>query len=402
MVGFDFFIQGPGINREYCLITTGINIDPGHGTHGSQFYEFIKSVIQQRAEIVFENRLIRQVNNVDASTFLEAYDNTPRTVYQALFAMSEHSFAWTEETLTEALTSAPFFTTLNPANGHFSLDFIQSKNQGFNLYQSAESSPFAFQKSLNFFYTSEFPRDLEGSVGDILLVSDEINDPYMVIKVELDRWQLLSDYVQEQTPPGQIFTGPSSPTPQANSFWLNTTGMIFRRFNADENRWEAAPTLFVQETEPVANVGDLWLTFTSTFRMILRQKQETRFVQVPISKFTVKDRSVNSMLDGTVGENNFVIDCLPDSLTGGPLREEVRVVGEMVEQLDLTVAVNGQTTFTLPSDAEEILEFAINGIECPAFSYNASTNVLTFDPVMAEFDLEIGDKIHILYKTMSI
>ena len=57
MVNFD---QGPGSNIEFCLITTGINIDPDHGCFSREMYQWLKSVILQKAELHFEHRIIRE------------------------------------------------------------------------------------------------------------------------------------------------------------------------------------------------------------------------------------------------------------------------------------------------------------------------------------------------------
>lgn len=47
MVSFD---QGSGRNIDFCLITTGLNIDPDHGCLSCEYYQWLKNVILQRAK----------------------------------------------------------------------------------------------------------------------------------------------------------------------------------------------------------------------------------------------------------------------------------------------------------------------------------------------------------------
>ena len=104
--------QGPGRNITFCTITTGINIDPHHGCFASAYYEWIKHVIMQRAEIHYEHRTVRNVFDLDVSIFLEAYSPDPRTAYQFLFGLVEHSNGWDELSLANALNDTPFFKQL--------------------------------------------------------------------------------------------------------------------------------------------------------------------------------------------------------------------------------------------------------------------------------------------------
>ena len=39
------FNQGPGRNIEFCLITTGIDIDPDHGCIARDYYAWLKNLI---------------------------------------------------------------------------------------------------------------------------------------------------------------------------------------------------------------------------------------------------------------------------------------------------------------------------------------------------------------------
>ena len=59
----------------------------------------------------------------------------------------------------------------------------------------------------------------------------------------------------------------------------------------------------------------------------------------------------------------------------------------------------GQTTFTLPLDAQEVLYMAINGIENENFTFNQQTKVLNFDPVETGYGVDVDDEVFFIYKT---
>lgn len=390
--------QGPGTNLDFYLITTGLNIDPDHGTMGLENYNHLKNVIQQRAEIHYENEVIRRVENEDPSPYLLGYPSEQRDVYQILFGLSEHHNGWNVQTLTAAIDTAYRNQNLNPQDGFYSIDFEYSRNQGFTAYQAKNSgSGLTWVKNSHFFYSYEEPNFAVGNSGDVWLV---IKDNKIIIWYKFAyTWYKLSDWVKEQNPQGTIHYQNTSPTESENSWWIDTTGLTLRKFDKEINSWGSIKGVTVSSTQPVApSVGDLWLKRV-TDGLELFEFNGSRFQRAQLSQYPVRTRDTNSFFVGETNDNNFIIEDQDQALLGGILYASG--VSDMVENYDIQVTANGQTSFMLPSNASVVLDFGVNGIETTAFSYDPNTNILTFDPVAANYSLEIGDKIHILYRSSS-
>jgi len=61
----------------------------------------------------------------------------------------------------------------------------------------------------------------------------------------------------------------------------------------------------------------------------------------------------------------------------------------------LVTPTNNQTAFTLPTNTTAVIEFLVNGISTPNWTYSAPT--LTFNPVTAGYELATTDSVQILY-----
>jgi len=66
---------------------------------------------------------------------------------------------------------------------------------------------------------------------------------------------------------------------------------------------------------------------------------------------------------------------------------------------DVENVASGQTTFTLPSDAKEVLYMAINGIENENFTFDTGSKVLVFDPVETGYGVDVDDEVFFMYKS---
>ena len=66
---------------------------------------------------------------------------------------------------------------------------------------------------------------------------------------------------------------------------------------------------------------------------------------------------------------------------------------------DVENVASGQTTFTLPADAKEILYMAINGIENENFTFDVTSKVLMFDPIETGYGVDVDDEVFFIYKT---
>ena len=66
---------------------------------------------------------------------------------------------------------------------------------------------------------------------------------------------------------------------------------------------------------------------------------------------------------------------------------------------DVTNVTAGQTIFTMPNDATEVLYMAINGVENESFTFDATSKVLTFDPAGAGYGVDATDEVFFIYKS---
>ncbi len=320
MVNFD---QGPGRNIEFCLISSGIDLDPDHGCNTREYYSWLKSVINERAEIHFENPIIRQLPDRDVDGILEGYSSgTPRTVWQFLFGLVEHSNGWTPETLTAAIDSTPFPRSLDPKDGEYSIDFVQSLEDGMILYKNEFIiGTDVWIEQETFYYSSCRPILLDGEPGDVWLVT--VGDNEATIEFwhkPAFQWIQLVDFVSTATPPGTFFISDTDPGNSTNSWWLDTTGINIRKYSVSLNTWEPVGPITVSPTPPGgAAEGDLWLKVVGG-KLILHvfDASINVFKTAKLSKRAVQDRATNSAFVGTPGNNNFIIVCGDPALQGVP------------------------------------------------------------------------------------
>jgi hypothetical protein len=66
---------------------------------------------------------------------------------------------------------------------------------------------------------------------------------------------------------------------------------------------------------------------------------------------------------------------------------------------DVENVTAGQTTFTIPDDALEVLYMAINGIENENFTFDPVSKVLNFDPVETGYGVDVDDEVFFIYKS---
>jgi len=320
MVNFD---QGPGRNIEFCLISSGIDLDPDHGCNTRDYYAWLKSIILERAEIHFENPIIRQLRDQDVSGLLEGYPSeVPRTVWQFLFGLVEHSNGWTDETLTAAIDSTPFPRSLDPKDGEYSVDFVQSIEDGMTLFKNEFIvSTDVWIEQDTFYYSSCRPGFSDGESGDVWFVVNESLGGSIIEfwHKPAFQWIQLVDFVSTM-PPGIFTISDTDPGNSTNSWWLDTTGINIRKYSVPLNTWEPAGPVTVSSIPPGgATDGDLWLKINAG-KLILHVFVDNlgRFEPARLSKRSVQDRATNSAFVGTPGNNNFIIICDDSALQGAP------------------------------------------------------------------------------------
>ncbi len=320
MVDFD---QGPGRNIEFCLITTGIDIDPDHGCIARDYYAWFKNVIEQRADIHYENREIREIFDIDASEFLKGYSDEPRTIHQFLFGLVEHSNAWTVEEMTDAINDTPFPRALDPKDGEYSIDFYASQTDGMTLYENQLIvATDVWVERQSFYISGCKPLLLDGKDGDVWFVTNEF-DIELWIKVAF-KWMRLDDYVQGLDPTGTVTYSITDPGNSTNDWWFDLTGLNIRKYSVALNTWEPFTSVTVSPTEPGGlSDGELWVrVIAGKFSVFVFNGATGVFNPVKVSKFLVQDRDTNSAFKWIENEtlvNNFIIDCGEEALKGGPI-----------------------------------------------------------------------------------
>lgn len=65
--------------------------------------------------------------------------------------------------------------------------------------------------------------------------------------------------------------------------------------------------------------------------------------------------------------------------------------------IEITVDVDGQTEFTMPTETYDVIEMSINGIENKNFTYDSVGKIVTFDPVATGYDVETSDEVFFTY-----
>ena len=314
------YYQGPGRNIDFCLITSGIDIDPDHGGIAKAFYNWIKEVIQERAELHYENRNLREVFDTDVSSFLEGYTSDPRHATQFLYGIVEHSNPWNEDSIIAAIDGAEYPRKFYPNDGEYSIDFIKSQEDGMTLYANEViSSTDVWLEQQTTYYSNLFPQMLDGSAGDVWIISDD--DGFDIWIKPAFSWMRLTDYVKTTTPTGTFTISTVDPGNSTNSWWLDLTGLNIRKYSEQINSWESAPTTTVSQTQPVGpSVGDLWVKEErGRFVLYVFDGLYSAFIRAKVSKFPVLDRTTNSAFNGQTGQNNFTIVCGQDALLGAPI-----------------------------------------------------------------------------------
>lgn len=330
------FDQGPGRNLDFCLITTGINIDPCNGTTGETWYRWFKEVITEKAEIHYEHDEIREINDINVSAFLQAYSTTPRTAYQFLFGLVRHNNQWTGETLTQAVNDTPLPLFFRPNDGEYSLAFETSKDAGFKLFENVFVAAInVWIEKSQFYFSAKEPIYQDGESGDVWLVSNG-STAELWYKPSFN-WIRLEEYVQNAVPAGTVSYAAFDPGNATNSWWLDVTGVSFRKYSEQLNIWEPAPPLTFSSTAPGgASDGDLWLNVVDgKFVLKAWDASASLFVQVSISSYPVQDKDDNSSFKSDITDNNFIIDCGEDALLGGPIGGgnslEIRKDGALIQ-----------------------------------------------------------------------
>lgn len=429
---------GPGQNIVFFLVTTGLDINPANGTVGEQNYEYLKTVLSEGADILYELPALRYITDVDYSSFINAYDSKPRTLYQALFGVARYSNPWSATSLTTAIESSTLFPKFWPANNTFSLNPYEMYDKGFGLYQCIEITPgiLSWQPMTDFKITEKMPGIADGKNKSVWGVLNAGKLDIYVKNVFL--WTPIDEYVADQN--STLTVSKTAPSLSLNNFWLKIDDLNFYEFNDTE--WSSATPVFVRQTLAGSfNDGDYILAFSQS-SFILYHYLSSKYTKTPISQYIIRDKDLNTTFQSSVTEN-FIIedDCI--ALLGGIVshlfdgdKSMVKVyhdgvyVGEYVgldfknvdisesvalantvevihtipsnnnltlTNISIPVTSNNQTVFSVPSNMVELIEIDVNGVASTAFTFDNNAHTLTFNPTLAGYQLDQYDELIVTY-----
>lgn len=429
---------GPGQNIVFFLVTTGLDINPQNGTVGEQNYEYLKTVISESAEILYELPALRYITDIDYSSFINGYDSTPRTLYQALFGVARYSNPWSATTLTEAIDSATLFPKLWPANNTFSVNPYEMYDKGFKLFQCIEVAPgvLSWQPMTDFKITEKMPGINDGKSKSVWGVLNNSQIDLYVKNAFL--WTPLDEYVEDRN--SSLVISKTTPSLSAGDFWLKIDDLSFYKFT--NNAWQTATEILVRPnlTGPF-NDGDYILSYSDS-SFILYYYSSSKYKKTPISQYIIRDKNLNSTFKSESYEN-FIIedDCI--ALLGGvvthlfdggssmvkvyndgvyvgeyagldfknvnvsessSLANTVEIIHTIPSNNNLTmtsvilpVTTLNQTVFSVPSNMVELAEIDVNGVASTSFTFDANAHTITFNPTLAGYQLDQYDELLLTY-----
>jgi hypothetical protein len=425
-----------GYEIRYWLITSGIDIDPDHGTQSAANYNKIKKVMSLRSEVSFFYPVIKQIENTDPSPYLHRYSIGTQRVWQLLIGVDQHSNSWNTRSLTHALTYAKWSAFETPINNQYSVDWYISQTNGFSINYNQGAGWINYNYS--FFQTGLTPGVSDGLDGETWWVTrnDGTTDFYFKNKAT---WGYLSNYIAANG--GKFYISSVAPPNTPNSFWLDTSGLSVRQYNSTTQLWNPPSNITFLNTPPLNPLnGDLWINTSgpNTWPTLQYYALLNQWLPISWSLWQVYDNATKSQFLGLPIPNTFYIDDEPNALFGGILvstlgAANVRVMNQgtligtftdlnftgagviatpdginpnqaditipgggtiTIFQIATTATSNNQTNFTVVG-ASEIINLFVNGEEQPEFTYASPT--LTFDPIAAGFELQIGDEVVIQY-----
>ena len=429
---------GPGQNIVFFLVTTGLDVLPSNGTIGSENYEYLKTIISEGAEILYEAPALRQIPNVSFSRYLDAYDNSPRTLYQALFGVARYSNPWNRTSLTQAIENSTLFPKLMPDEGQYSLNPYEFYDKGFALYQCVEVAPsvLGWLPMNDFKITEKMPGINDGfskSVWGVL----QNNQMEIYVKNAFS-WTALEEYVSLQN--SSIVVSKNEPSKSLNKFWFKVDDVTVYEYT--DNHWAMGETALFQTalTGGSADNDKIFRYNNSCF--ILYNYVGGKYKKNYLSQYINRDKNLNSTFRSNSVEN-FIIedDCI--ALLGGivshlfdedtsmlkvyhdgvfvgeyvgldfknvDVAESVTLpnVAEIIHtqpsnsnlaltNIILSVSSDNQTVFSVPNDMKELVEIDVNGVTSTAFTFDMTSHTLTFNPVLAGYQLDQYDELVVTY-----
>lgn len=425
---------GPGQNIRFFLITTGLDVNPVNGTVGGENYEFLKSVITEKAELLFEEPNLRFADNKDLTAYLKGYDTSNRSVYQVLFGVANYSNPWIPETLDQEINDRSLYFIKRPNDGEFSINPYELYEKSFGLYKcTMVGSSLAWTAVSDFKISEKLPAFNDGYDGSVwgVLVDNRIE----IIVKNAFQWMNLEEYISNKN--SHLTVSKSAPSLVDGNYWFKTDDIKVYLYNS--HAWGSGLTTYYSPVLSGSwNNGDKILNYKNS-AFSLFQYNAGKYDKKKISKYIIRSQSLNTTFKNGA-ENNFIIESCNEALLGGiasPLFEgengmvkvyqdgvfkgqftgldfhgpDVTVDGDnaliefsalasgnsIVDTEYYSVAQDGQTVFDAPANSLEMVEVSVNGVNENSFTFNNVTQKFIFNPTQAGYDLEVGDTLILVY-----
>lgn len=426
---------GPGQNIRFFLVTTGLDVNTKNGTVAAENYEFLKLVISETADLLYEEPALRSVDNKNVTDYLKGYDTTPRTAYQALFGVANYSNDWTPEKLEEEISNRSFYFIKRPQDGDFSINPYELYEKSFGLMQCTmvNSSP-AWTPVSDFKISEKMPGIRDGFDGSVWGVLQ--NHKIEIFVKNAFQWQKLEEYISSKN--SNLTISKTAPSLSLGNYWFKTDDIkVYLYGNYD---WGSGLTTYYSSTLSGSwNNGDKILNYKNSC-LSLYEYDAGRYTRKQISNYIIRKQALNTNFINGAG-NNFIIESCNEALLGGiaaPLFDgggngmvkvyqdgvfkgefagldfhgpDITVAGEnaliefsalatgnsIVDSEYYDVTADGQTVFDAPANTLAVVEVSVNGVSENSYTYDNVTKKITFDPVQAGYALEIGDSIILEY-----
>jgi len=385
-----------GQSYDFYLITTGLPIDPTQGTLAKYYYDIIVGAIGLQADILLEMP-VRIINNVDVTSYLPGYSQSPRNAYQVLIGVAGYSDPFTRQTLIQAIQTYALSQAIPNLVGHnkpnpndYCFDPIATLDvdNSFKIYRGI-SGQWLTQNFIAY-YSDRKPIADDGVANSIWIVNVH-GQLQFYYNDAIKGWGLLSNS-------GNVNITLSTPTEVDGDWWIKPSGFIFEQFNG--TTWGGALAYTFSMTAPVSGY---WLTAVDSNTLEVRNLINTVWVPIKLSPFVVKLQSDNSnFLNEYTAPSayNYTIDVEPLALYGGPITNGSSTV--TVTTYNEAIATGGVNelfvNFFTHIPIVDTAEVFVNGEDQQPEGFIITGQNLQFIDSVNGFTLNSGDLIVVYYQ----
>lgn len=258
---------GGAARYNYYSITTAFDFNPINGKEANSLHKKVKSIIQQRAEIM-DDIYFRVYKNDGTFPFsgIDAADDG-QAIYQYLFSTSTHSDGWQgANNIKIALQQALLSSDIEPKENTFSINKKMTYDSGFRFYakQTQQDGTIVLsqvERSRTLF-SSVMPTIDDGNMGDFMLWMHENIIQYFY-KDSDDHWEEVTN---------KMHINVDAPTDPEVKYWLVPGNITFTKFEASQ--WTTSKVGVYANIAP-ADAALLWLNHKSSGTVVAEYREGT-------------------------------------------------------------------------------------------------------------------------------